>query len=321
MPAQLLAAMLFCALAPRTLLGESSSAVTCDQGSAEAAANLVVRHINRHHKHGFKFRLRQVQSSKYQQIPGGCRVDVHVKLVQTKCHFTNPKPFEQCQPFERLERGAVATCWANLRVTWGAATVTRYDCATRPDPTNEDLLKTCANCSILLPLSEPTAVKAAQEAVGKYNRGGGHPSYMALLEVTHVMTRYIPSTGWVTWLELALVETNCPREAAHTFAPCTPLCPDRASHAYCKVAYYYKQKAMRGPECETYPRNSSPRLPAGAAEPTCGLLYHESPEARACEERLADHQPAVHPICPFPPVGPLQRQWYRWRQQEQWVKG
>lgn len=57
------------------------------------------------------------------------------------------------------------------------------------DPTNEDLLKTCANCSILLPLSEPTAVKVAQEAVAKYNRGGGsHPSHMALLEVAHVMT-------------------------------------------------------------------------------------------------------------------------------------
>ncbi|XP_061681893.1 alpha-2-HS-glycoprotein-like [Syngnathoides biaculeatus] len=294
--------------------------VTCGAEGAAGAAALAVRHVNEHHKHGFKFGLWKVLSSNFQQVPGGCHIGVHVKLVQTKCHFTDPKPLERCQPFGRAERGAVAACVAYVWVAWGSATVAGYDCATRPEPRDEELTRTCPDCPTLLALDDPTAVQAAQQAALKFNREGAHHKYFALMEVAHATSAYVRGTGPQTWIRLALVETNCPREARNPLAVCRPLCLQRARHAYCKVTYYNMQKEVQDMECEIYPPKNSAPPPAGVEEPACGPLFHESPEAKACEARLAVRERAVHHICPFPLVVVLQRERYP-QEREPWVKG
>ncbi|XP_061663995.1 alpha-2-HS-glycoprotein-like [Syngnathoides biaculeatus] len=348
--------------------------VTCGAEGAAGAAALAVRHVNEHHKHGFKFGLWKVLSSNFQQVPGGCHIGVHVKLVQTKCHFTDPKPLERCQPFGRAERGAVAACVAYVWVAWGSATVAGYDCATRPEPRDEELTRTCPDCPTLLALDDPTAVQAAQQAALKFNREGAHHKYFALMEVAHATSAYVRGTGpqtWIrlalvetncprearnplavcrplclqravsrckvrtpplffffafqyvrgtgpqTWIRLALVETNCPREARNPLAVCRPLCLQRARHAYCKVTYYNMQKEVQDMECEIYPPKNSAPPPAGVEEPACGPLFHESPEAKACEARLAVRERAVHHICPFPLVVVLQRERYP-QEREPW---
>ncbi|XP_061680862.1 uncharacterized protein LOC133503345 [Syngnathoides biaculeatus] len=92
----LVVVLLWCEAAlPGLLAVASLPAVTCDEESVAAATSLGVQHINAKHKHGFRFKLQEVQSSKYQQVSGGCHIDVNVKLAQTKCYVTNPKPDNQ----------------------------------------------------------------------------------------------------------------------------------------------------------------------------------------------------------------------------------
>ncbi|XP_019744615.1 alpha-2-HS-glycoprotein-like isoform X2 [Hippocampus comes] len=230
MAAHILTSVLLCCVlalpglvAPKPLLS-----VTCREDSVTVAANMSVQHINRHHKHGYKFSLHEVQRSNYQQFSGGCHIDVNVKLLQTKCHFTNPKPVDQCELWQRNERGAMATCSVKFWVMWGAAKITRYECSTRPDHTKDEMMTLCPSCPKLLSLNDKTGVSAVQEAVVRFNQQMNHHHYFTLLEVAQLTEEHIMTIGTITSLKFALVETTCPREATHTFAACTPLCPDRA---------------------------------------------------------------------------------------------
>ncbi|XP_061680851.1 alpha-2-HS-glycoprotein-like [Syngnathoides biaculeatus] len=301
MMAHLVAVLLWCAAAlPSLLAAPSLLAVTCDKESEAAAASLGVQHINREHKHGFRFKLEVVQSSKYQQVSGGCHIDVNVKLAQTKCHFTNPKPDDQCELWRLDERGAVATCSIEFWVMWGVAKVTKYECTTRPELTNEELETVCPVCPKLLPLDDPTAVEAVHDAVVKFNRETEQKNYFTLLEVAHVTVESVATIGAITSLKFALVETTCRRGARNTFIPCTPRCPDRAHHVFCQTAYYNLHRQVGKLECELYlPKNPGP-YPTDVPEPVCRPLFHQSPEACVCKERLKYPDHAIHHICPFP---------------------
>ncbi|XP_077440584.1 alpha-2-HS-glycoprotein-like [Vanacampus margaritifer] len=291
--------LLWCAGTLPGLLADLSSAVTCNNQSVAVAARLGVQYINGKHKHGFRFRLQEVQSSNYLLVSGGCYIDVNVKLVQTTCHFTNPKPEDQCELWQRDERGAVATCSIEFWVMWGVAEVTRYECTTRPELTNEEIVTICPNCPMSLPLDDPTAVKAAHDSVVKFNRESKHLNYFTLMEVAHVTMRDVATIGKVTWLKLALVETTCPRETTK-MAACAPRCSDRAHHAFCNTTYYNLHRQLGGLECELYlPKNPAPH-PTGVPEPVCKPLFHQSPEACVCKHRLKKPEPSVHHICPFP---------------------
>ncbi|XP_061662924.1 alpha-2-HS-glycoprotein-like [Syngnathoides biaculeatus] len=301
MTTNLFAVLLWCAAALSGLLAAPSwPAVTCDKENVTAAAIFGVRHINGKHEHGFRFKLQEVQSSKYQQVSGGCHIDVNVKLVQTKCHFTNPKPDDQCELWRRDERGAVATCSIEFWVMWGVAKVTRHECTTRPELTNEELETVCPYCPKLLPLDDPTAVKAVHDSVVKFNRESQHQNYFTLMEVAHVTMGSIPSIGTVTLLKFALVETTCPRGARNTFVPCTPRCPDRANHAFCQTSYYNLHRQVGKLECEFYPPKNPGPYPTDVPEPVCRPLFHQSPEACVCKARLNNPDHAIHHICPFP---------------------
>uniref|UniRef100_A0A3Q2XQL5 Alpha-2-HS-glycoprotein-like n=1 Tax=Hippocampus comes TaxID=109280 RepID=A0A3Q2XQL5_HIPCM len=242
---------------------------------------------------------------------GGCRVDASLKLVQTKCHVTNPKPHQECVPFRLDERGAVATCSVSLDVVSGVATVRKHRCATRPEHTNAEMAWICPDCPMLSPLDDPMGVKAAHQAVLKFNRESKHRNYFTLMEVSQITGGYIMTIGMLTWLKLALVETDCPRHAENTFAPCAPRCSDQASHVFCQATYYNWQDQIGELGCEFYPpRNSASRSP-GMPKPKCRPLFHESREGFACKAQLGIRQPVIHHICPFPLIV----------QQPQWVKG
>ncbi|XP_061635752.1 alpha-2-HS-glycoprotein-like [Phyllopteryx taeniolatus] len=301
MAAHLLAVLLCCAAAAPGLLGAPSSpAVTCDEDGAAAAASLAVRHINEHHKHGFKFKLEVVQSSNIEHVPGGCHIDINVKLMQTGCHVTNPKPVDQCEVMMLSERGAVATCDSKLNVMGGVATVASHQCTTSPEMTNSEMMMTCPDCPALLPLNDETGVKAVQEAVKKFNRESNHQNYFALLEISLLTRGYIPSIGMQTWPKFALVETSCPKNSKIISEACVPRCPDRAQHAFCSTSYSGSNGQVGDLVCELYaPKNTEP-LPPGAQEPACGQSFHQSPEASACTAQLSTREPDIHQICPFP---------------------
>ncbi|XP_061540780.1 alpha-2-HS-glycoprotein-like [Phycodurus eques] len=301
MAAHLFAVLLWCAvLLPDLFAVPSLPTITCGKDSVAVAASLGVQHINGKHNHGFRFKLQEVQSSKYQQVSGGCHIDVNVKLVQTKCHFTNPKPDDQCELWRRDERGAVATCSIEFWVMWGVAKVTRHECTTRPELSNEEIVTICPHCPELLPLEDPTAMKAVHAAVDKFNRESEHQNYFTLMEVARVTMGYIATIGTVTWLKFALVETTCPRGARNTFVACMPLCQDRARHVFCQTSYYNLHRQVGELDCELYlPKNPGPH-PTGVPEPVCRPLFHQSPEACVCKERLNNPNPSIHHICPFP---------------------
>ncbi|XP_057678766.1 antihemorrhagic factor BJ46a-like [Corythoichthys intestinalis] len=297
----MVAARLFAVLlALSGLLAEQLSPdVTCDEDSVKAAASLAVQHINKHHKHGFKFKLQDVQSSKYQQFSGGCHIDVNMKLVQTKCHFTNPKPLEECPLWRRDQRGATAACSVEFWVMWDVAKITKYDCTTRPERTNDEMQLICPSCPKLLPLNDPIGVRAVEQAVHRFNQESREQSYFTLLEVARLTSWNVASIGNITWLKFALVETMCPREPKNP-RTCTPRCPNRAHHVFCQTAYFNTHNQVGELECEIYPpRNLEPLL-EGEEEPVCGPLFHQSPEACVCKERLKKPELSVHHICPFP---------------------
>ncbi|XP_061663596.1 uncharacterized protein LOC133493799 isoform X6 [Syngnathoides biaculeatus] len=73
MTTNLFAVLLWCAAALSGLLAAPSwPAVTYDKENVTAAAPFGVRHINGMHKHGFRFKLQEVQRSKYQQCRKCC---------------------------------------------------------------------------------------------------------------------------------------------------------------------------------------------------------------------------------------------------------
>ncbi|XP_077381758.1 alpha-2-HS-glycoprotein-like [Festucalex cinctus] len=301
MATHLFAVLLWCAVAlPGFVAPRSLPSVTCGEDSVKEAAGMAVQHINGMHKHGFKFRLQEVQSSTYQQFSGGCHIDVNVKLAQTKCHFSNPKPADECELWRLDERGAVATCSVEFWVMWGVAKITKYECTTRPELTNKELLMVCLSCPELLPLDDPTGLSAVQEAVLKFNQESKHHNYFTLMEVAQLTAVENVNIGTITRLKFALVETTCPRESKQAFAACTPRCPDRANHVYCQASYYNLHRQVGELDCETYPPKNSGPLPAGEPEPVCRPLFHQSSEACICKAKLRNPQPSIHHICPFP---------------------
>ncbi|XP_019727330.1 alpha-2-HS-glycoprotein-like [Hippocampus comes] len=303
MVAHLLAVLLCCAAAVPGLLG---AAVTCDAGDVTAAVNFAVHHINEHHKHGFKFKLLEVQSSTYEQGEGGCSIDINMNLMQSQCHVTNPKPEDQCEFMMQSERGAVATCNAKLYVMGVEARVISHNCITKPELTNAEMMADCPDCPTLLPLNDMTGVQAVREAVKKFNLESNHQNYFALMEISLLTSGYIPSVGMITWPKFVLVETVCPKHSRIVPEACSPRCPDRAHHVFCKTSYSHGTAQVGELQCELYlPRNTDP-LPIGVQEPTCGS-FHDSPEGAACTALLTTHEPAIHQICPFPLAVPLQQ--------------
>ncbi|XP_037106275.1 antihemorrhagic factor cHLP-B-like [Syngnathus acus] len=183
---------------------------------------------------------------------------------------------------------------------WGVAKVISHECTTRPELTNEEIVTICPECPKSLPLDDPTAVQAVNDAVVKFNREQKHTNYFTLIEVDHVTMETTATIGPIISLMFALVETTCPRGARNTFVACTPRCADVAQHAFCQISYYTLYSQLGELECELYPPKNPAPHPTSLSQFMCKPLFHQSPEACVCKNRLGKAESTIHQICPFP---------------------
>ncbi|XP_061153361.1 secretory carrier-associated membrane protein 4 isoform X3 [Syngnathus typhle] len=166
--------------------------------------------------------------------------------------------------------------------------------------TNEEIVTICPECPKSLPLDDPTAVQAVKDAVVKFNREQKRTNYFTLMEVDHVTIETTATIGPIISLKFALVETTCPRGARNTFVACTPRCADIAQHAFCQISYYTLYSQLGELECELYPPKNPAPHPTGLSQFMCKPLFHQSPEACVCKNRLGETESTIHYICPFP---------------------
>ncbi|XP_039667101.1 antihemorrhagic factor cHLP-B-like [Perca fluviatilis] len=105
--------------------------VTCTAESEAAAARLAMHRINENHRHGYKFRLQEIQGNKGEKTDDGCNLELQLNLLETVCHVVNPKHFEDCQIRGEAGRAVMANCTVKMSVKNNDANVTKYECDTR----------------------------------------------------------------------------------------------------------------------------------------------------------------------------------------------
>ncbi|XP_039456597.1 histidine-rich glycoprotein-like isoform X1 [Oreochromis aureus] len=256
------AAVLLCSAAP------GLAPLTCSEGNGPAAADKAVHHINEYHDHGYKFRLHEVQGNSVEQVDGGCNVKLQLDLRETKCHTTNPKPFEDCEIREETARAVKANCTVLMTIKDGDATITKYECDTRQVNTNSEMVRICPDCPVLLPLNDSEGLKSVHEATTEFNKNTSNQHYYILKEVGRISSGYIMTSGMNYYAEFALVETHCPMGSRIVIEACTPLCPDRARHAFCKSSYS-SENGLLSNDCDFYPAENTTALGPGEKEPDC----------------------------------------------------
>uniref|UniRef100_A0A3Q2V5D2 Histidine-rich glycoprotein-like n=1 Tax=Haplochromis burtoni TaxID=8153 RepID=A0A3Q2V5D2_HAPBU len=217
------AAVLLCSAAP------GLEPLTCSEGNGPAAADKAVHHINEHHDHGYKFRLHEVQGNSVEQVDGGCNVKLQLDLRETKCHTINPKPFKDCEIRGMGERAVKANCTVLMTIKDGDASITKYECDTRQEKTNLEMVRICPDCPVLLPLNNSEGLKSVREATAEFNKNTSNQHYYILKEVGRISTGYIMGLGMNYYPEFALVETRCPMGSRIIIEACIPLCPNRAN--------------------------------------------------------------------------------------------
>ncbi|KAF1386061.1 hypothetical protein PFLUV_G00114250 [Perca fluviatilis] len=210
--ALLSSAMLLVSAAPALQL------VTCTAESGAAAARLAMHRINENHRHGYKFRLQEIQGNKVEKVDDGCNLELQLNLQETVCHVVNPKHFEDCQIRGEAERAVTANCTVKMSVKNNDANVTKYECDTRQ-------VKTDVDVPVLVPLNSTEGLKSVNEAESKFNQNATNKHHYILKEVGRIRL----GSGKDYYAEFALVETQCPMGSRISIEACKPLCPDRAS--------------------------------------------------------------------------------------------
>uniref|UniRef100_A0A668TFP2 Cystatin domain-containing protein n=1 Tax=Oreochromis aureus TaxID=47969 RepID=A0A668TFP2_OREAU len=156
------------------------------------------------------------------QVDGGCNVKLQLDLRETKCHTTNPKPFEDCEIREETARvNAKHDFWNPLNVH----SLQFFAFAVN---TNSEMVRICPDCPVLLPLNDSEGLKSVHEATTEFNKNTSNQHYYILKEVGRISSGYIMTSGMNYYAEFALVETHCPVGSRIVIEACTPLCPDRA---------------------------------------------------------------------------------------------
>uniref|UniRef100_A0A3Q1FAA9 Alpha-2-HS-glycoprotein-like n=1 Tax=Acanthochromis polyacanthus TaxID=80966 RepID=A0A3Q1FAA9_9TELE len=296
-------AVLLCGAAP------ALEALSCSDNSSFAAARMAVIHINEHHNHGYKFRLSQITGSNVEQIDDGCNLELQLELLETKCHVVNPKHFEDCEIREDTDRIVKANCTVGMTVKNGDAKVSKYECDTQQAKTNKELWLICPDCPTLDPIESPESVNIAHETLTKINANTSHQHLYTLLEVGRMLSSYIPFTGMQYSGELVFVETNCPVGSKILPKACTPLCPDRAHHAFCDSSFSAND-GIQSVECNFYPPSNTTALGPGEQEPLCRRhqTHIQGPTSDPGTPQQRSHpclgfsnntDQALHPICPW----------------------
>ncbi|TDH08213.1 hypothetical protein EPR50_G00095360 [Perca flavescens] len=239
--------------------------VTCTAESGAAAARLAMHRINENHRHGYKFKLQEIQGNKVEKKNDGCNLELQLNLQETVCHVVNPKHFEECQIRGEGERAVTANCTVKMSVKNTDANVTKYECDTRQVKTNLDV-------PVLVPLNSTEGLKSVNEAVSKFNLNATNKHHYILKEVGRIRL----GSGKDYYAEFALVETHCPMGSRINPEACKPLCPDRAHHAFCKSTYL-NATGLQSVECEFYPPSNTTALGPGEQEPA--MAIHPVPVA------------------------------------------
>ncbi|XP_034736498.1 alpha-2-HS-glycoprotein 1 isoform X2 [Etheostoma cragini] len=241
--------------------------VTCSEDGGPAAARLAMHRINENHDHGYKFRLKTIQSHKMDKVDGGCNLELQLNLLETVCYNIDPKPFEDCLIRGEAERAVMANCTVQFSVRNNDANLTKYECDTRQVKTNQDMVMLCPDCPMLVPLNNIGGLKSVKEAVSKFNQNTTNQHYYILKEVGRIRV----GSGMYYYTEFALVETHCPMGSRINPEACQPLCPDRAHHAFCQSSYS-NATGVKSVACEFYPPSNTTALGPGEKEPLC--RYH-----------------------------------------------
>ncbi|XP_039666136.1 antihemorrhagic factor cHLP-B-like [Perca fluviatilis] len=249
--------------------------VTCSEESGAAAAQLAMHRINENHRHGYKFRLQEIQGNKVEKADDGCNLELQLNLQETVCHVVNPKHFEDCQIRGEAERAVTANCTVKMSVKNNDANVTKYECDTRQG------IKTDLDVPVLVPLNSTEGLKSINEAESKFNQNATNQHHYILKEVGRIRL----GSGKDYYAEFALVETHCPMGSRINPEACKPLCPDRAHHAFCKSTYF-RQTGLQSVECEFYPPSNTTALGPGEQEPVC---RHYPPHAGGGRHHFGPH--------------------------------
>ncbi|KAK2908389.1 hypothetical protein Q8A73_009462 [Channa argus] len=239
-------AVLLCCTAPAV------GPVACTEDDIAPAAHLAMQHINKYHHHGYKFQLNQTLDHKLEKTDDGCNIELHLDLLETKCHVVNPTPFEDCPLREEHDQEVMADCKVDMTVKSGEAKVTEYLCDTKQVKSNQEMVSMCPDCPILIPLNSTEGLKSVREAVNKFNENTTHQHYYILKEVGRITSGYMMMAGMAYYAEFALVETFCPMGTRIVIEACQPKCPDRARHAFC-TSSYTRTNGLGSVECEYYP--------------------------------------------------------------------
>uniref|UniRef100_A0A3Q0SYF4 Cystatin domain-containing protein n=1 Tax=Amphilophus citrinellus TaxID=61819 RepID=A0A3Q0SYF4_AMPCI len=239
--------------------------VTCSEGKGSVTAHVALHHINEQHDHGYKFRLHEVQGNK---VDGGCNVELQLELRETKCHTINPKPFEDCEIREEHERAVMANCTVLMTVKDGDANITKYQCDTK-----QGRLSLCPDCPILIPLNNSEGLRSIREAVNEFNKNTSNQRYYILKEVGRILSGV---QGIFLFLPLFLSQACTQTHTKNKGPP-----PHACDHGH-------------GPPPHARDHGHGP--PPHAHGKCSPFRRHFRP----CHGFLANPDPALHPICPWP---------------------
>ncbi|CAF91632.1 unnamed protein product [Tetraodon nigroviridis] len=162
-----------------------AAALSCSRFHNLTASDLAVQHINQHHRHGYKFSLDDVSEAQLERVAGG---------VASSCSAPEGDDVSRGRPQRapgvrsRMmgERAVVANCSVLITVKDDNATVSRYDCQTRQEMTNREMMRMCPDCPTLLPLDDPKGLEAVQEAITEFNKNASNQRVFVLWEVGRI---------------------------------------------------------------------------------------------------------------------------------------
>ncbi|KAI4828432.1 hypothetical protein KUCAC02_022528, partial [Chaenocephalus aceratus] len=120
------------------------------------------------------------------------------------------------------------------------------------------MVSICPDCPNLISLHDADGMKSVKEAVQRVNENTTNQNDFILKDVGRIKIGWMMTTGSNYWAQIALVESHCPMGSRILPEACTPLCPERARHAYCRSSYS-KSKGLGSVECEYYPPMSNRR--------------------------------------------------------------
>uniref|UniRef100_A0A669D6K9 Cystatin domain-containing protein n=1 Tax=Oreochromis niloticus TaxID=8128 RepID=A0A669D6K9_ORENI len=280
-----------------------------------------------------KFTLTSAASRRTEgsRVDGGCNVKLQLDLRETKCHTTNPKPFEDCELRRETQRAVKANCTVLMTIKDGDATITKYECDTRQVNTNSEMVRICPDCPVLLPLNDSEGLKSVHEATTEFNKNTSNQHYYVLKEVGRISSGvqrilfFLPVFSW--WPpSTCLRPWSWPPPHAHDHGhgppphagkggrpPHSHGGPPPHAHDHGHGPPPHAGKGGRpphshggppphahdhghGPPPHDHEHGHGPPPPGGKSKGS----FHPLRRFHPCHRFLVNPDPALHPICPWP---------------------